>query len=70
MPAAEAAQLEESGLPEHSTQTAPSKIQRRNWLQVWGRWKKWGFELILRLKITLGEIGCKWAGWAAGTLSG
>ncbi|NXQ47355.1 K0556 protein, partial [Catharus fuscescens] len=29
----EAAQLEESGLPEHSTQTAPSKIQRRNWLQ-------------------------------------
>ncbi|NXO06614.1 K0556 protein, partial [Oriolus oriolus] len=28
-----AAQLEESGLPEHSTQTAPSKIQRRNWLQ-------------------------------------
>ncbi|NXH45048.1 K0556 protein, partial [Dicaeum eximium] len=30
---AKAAQLEESGLPEHSTQTAPSKIQRRNWLQ-------------------------------------
>ncbi|XP_039416604.1 katanin-interacting protein isoform X2 [Corvus cornix cornix] len=29
----EAAQLEESGLPEHSTQTAPGKIQRRNWLQ-------------------------------------
>ncbi|NXQ51752.1 K0556 protein, partial [Anthoscopus minutus] len=29
----EAARLEESGLPEHSTQTAPSKIQRRNWLQ-------------------------------------
>ncbi|XP_068885729.1 katanin-interacting protein isoform X4 [Aphelocoma coerulescens] len=29
----EAAQLEESGLPEHSTQTAPDKIQRRNWLQ-------------------------------------
>ncbi|NXY61297.1 K0556 protein, partial [Callaeas wilsoni] len=28
-----AAQLEESDLPEHSTQTAPSKIQRRNWLQ-------------------------------------
>ncbi|NXC56535.1 K0556 protein, partial [Aleadryas rufinucha] len=28
-----AAQLEESGLPEHSTQTAPGKIQRRNWLQ-------------------------------------
>ncbi|NXK65617.1 K0556 protein, partial [Sylvietta virens] len=28
-----AAQLEESGLPEHSTQTAPSKTQRRNWLQ-------------------------------------
>ncbi|NXP67351.1 K0556 protein, partial [Chloropsis cyanopogon] len=28
-----AAQLEEGGLPEHSTQTAPSKIQRRNWLQ-------------------------------------
>ncbi|NWY13304.1 K0556 protein, partial [Aphelocoma coerulescens] len=28
-----AAQLEESGLPEHSTQTAPDKIQRRNWLQ-------------------------------------
>ncbi|XP_056358857.1 katanin-interacting protein isoform X1 [Oenanthe melanoleuca] len=31
----EAAQLEESAqlVPEHSTQTAPSKIQRRNWLQ-------------------------------------
>ncbi|NXO89853.1 K0556 protein, partial [Certhia brachydactyla] len=28
-----AAQLEESGQPEHSTRTAPSKIQRRNWLQ-------------------------------------
>ncbi|NWW36863.1 K0556 protein, partial [Panurus biarmicus] len=28
-----AAQLEECGLPEHSTQTAPSKRQRRNWLQ-------------------------------------
>ncbi|NWW18030.1 K0556 protein, partial [Falcunculus frontatus] len=28
-----AAQLEESRLPENSTQTAPSKIQRRNWLQ-------------------------------------
>ncbi|NWV08359.1 K0556 protein, partial [Ptilonorhynchus violaceus] len=28
-----AAQLEESGLHEHSTQTAPSKTQRRNWLQ-------------------------------------
>ncbi|NWZ67427.1 K0556 protein, partial [Acrocephalus arundinaceus] len=28
-----AAQLEEGGLPEHSTPTAPSKIQRRNWLQ-------------------------------------
>ncbi|NXH79861.1 K0556 protein, partial [Edolisoma coerulescens] len=28
-----AARLEESGLLEHSTQTAPSKIQRRNWLQ-------------------------------------
>ncbi|NXH96364.1 K0556 protein, partial [Pachycephala philippinensis] len=28
-----AAQQEESGLPEHSTQTAPSKTQRRNWLQ-------------------------------------
>ncbi|XP_005054162.1 PREDICTED: uncharacterized protein KIAA0556 homolog isoform X3 [Ficedula albicollis] len=30
-----AAQLEESAqlVPEHSTQTAPSKIQRRNWLQ-------------------------------------
>ncbi|NXH27406.1 K0556 protein, partial [Myiagra hebetior] len=28
-----AAQLEESGLPEHSTQTAPSKTQRRTWLQ-------------------------------------
>ncbi|NWI73031.1 K0556 protein, partial [Dryoscopus gambensis] len=30
---AKAAQLEESGLPEHSTQTAPSKVHRRNWLQ-------------------------------------
>ncbi|XP_039588617.1 katanin-interacting protein [Passer montanus] len=29
----EAAQLEESGLPDHSPQTATSKIQRRNWLQ-------------------------------------
>ncbi|KAM7038773.1 katanin-interacting protein isoform 2-T3 [Acridotheres tristis] len=31
----EAAQLEESAqlVPEHSTQTAPSKIQRKNWLQ-------------------------------------
>ncbi|XP_050835897.1 katanin-interacting protein isoform X2 [Serinus canaria] len=29
----EAAQLEESGLPEHSPQTVPGKIQRRNWLQ-------------------------------------
>ncbi|XP_066186289.1 katanin-interacting protein isoform X2 [Sylvia atricapilla] len=29
----EAAQLQESGLPEHSTPTAPSKTQRRNWLQ-------------------------------------
>ncbi|XP_059717726.1 katanin-interacting protein isoform X9 [Haemorhous mexicanus] len=29
----EAAQLEESGLPEHSPQTVPAKIQRRNWLQ-------------------------------------
>ncbi|XP_058705234.1 katanin-interacting protein [Poecile atricapillus] len=29
----EAAELEESGLPEHSSQTAPNKIQRRNWLQ-------------------------------------
>ncbi|NWW83539.1 K0556 protein, partial [Climacteris rufus] len=28
-----AAQLEESGLQEHSTQTAPGKVQRRNWLQ-------------------------------------
>ncbi|XP_035745023.1 katanin-interacting protein [Egretta garzetta] len=28
-----ATQLEESELPEHSTQTAPSKIQRRGWLQ-------------------------------------
>ncbi|NXU95887.1 K0556 protein, partial [Cettia cetti] len=28
-----AAQPEESGLPEHSTQTAPGKTQRRNWLQ-------------------------------------
>ncbi|NXD25790.1 K0556 protein, partial [Spelaeornis formosus] len=28
-----AAQIEESRLPEHSTATAPSKIQRRNWLQ-------------------------------------
>ncbi|NWV86797.1 K0556 protein, partial [Dasyornis broadbenti] len=28
-----AAQLEESGLQEHGTQTAPSKVQRRNWLQ-------------------------------------
>ncbi|XP_063270276.1 katanin-interacting protein isoform X3 [Prinia subflava] len=28
-----AAQLEESGLPEHSTPTAPGKTQRRNWLQ-------------------------------------
>lgn len=29
----EAAQLAESGLPEHSPQTVPGKIQRRNWLQ-------------------------------------
>ncbi|KAF2981729.1 hypothetical protein EK904_015111 [Melospiza melodia maxima] len=29
----EAAQLEESGLSEHSPQTVPGKIQRRNWLQ-------------------------------------
>ncbi|RMC17812.1 hypothetical protein DUI87_05479 [Hirundo rustica rustica] len=29
----EAAQLGESGLPEHSTPTALSKVQRRNWLQ-------------------------------------
>ncbi|NWV60821.1 K0556 protein, partial [Malurus elegans] len=28
-----AVQLEESGLQEHGTQTAPSKVRRRNWLQ-------------------------------------
>ncbi|NXE90775.1 K0556 protein, partial [Menura novaehollandiae] len=33
IPRAKAAQPEESGLQEHSTQTAPSKVQRRNWLQ-------------------------------------
>ncbi|NWX28606.1 K0556 protein, partial [Notiomystis cincta] len=32
-PRTKAEQLEESGLPEHSTQTAPGRIQRRNWLQ-------------------------------------
>jgi len=40
-----AAQLEESELQERSTQTAPSKIQRKGWLQVRNSWKECTFEL-------------------------